>query len=287
MIPNHVIKFIETALDEDIGSGDITTELTVAKTLNVKAQAIAKEDFVLAGMPFSRKVYELITPSVEITVFKNEGERVRTKDVICEINAPANVILSGERLFLNILQRLSGIATITRRFVDEVDGLPVKITDTRKTTPNMRYMEKYAVRQGGGSNHRFGLSDGVLIKDNHIKAAGGVKEAIRRIKNIPLLTKIEVEVSNIAQLLEALNEDSVDVIMLDNMPLEEMTEAVNITRSKRNVLLEASGNVTIENARAIASCGIDIISTGLITHSAKASDISLKITQGNPASRQA
>lgn len=277
LIPPAVMDSIRNALIEDIGHGDITTTLTIDQSSRSEAVLTVKEDTVVAGLPFFEAVFYIVDPGVEIRALAVDGQLVTKSSRIASVVGSTRSILTAERVALNIVQRLCGVAALTRQFVSAVAGLPVKIVDTRKTTPNMRYMEKYAVRAGGGDNHRFGLYDGVLIKDNHITAAGGIKNAVEKVKKTPLLTKIEVEVKNIEELKEALA-TNVDVIMLDNMDTETMKQAVAIAREvKSGVLIEASGNVTLQNVRKIAETGVDIISTGSITHSAKAADISLKI----------
>ncbi|OGW22563.1 MAG: nicotinate-nucleotide diphosphorylase (carboxylating) [Nitrospirae bacterium GWB2_47_37] len=272
---NELLKeTIRLAMLEDIGHGDITSLLTVPEDSEAKARITAKEDFVLAGMPFVKEVFDAIDTSVAVRVSVQEGAAVKKGEVIAEISGNARSLLAGERISLNILQRISGIATMTRAYVEKVSGLPVKIADTRKTTPGMRFMEKYGVKIGGGVNHRFGLYDGILIKDNHIKIAGGVGKAVGLTKNARHLLKIEVEVKNFDELREALNAGA-DVIMLDNMSVDEMKEAVTIAKGR--AVIEASGNVNLENIRGIAETGTDIISIGALTHSARAVDISMKI----------
>ncbi|HCZ10837.1 MAG TPA: carboxylating nicotinate-nucleotide diphosphorylase [Nitrospiraceae bacterium] len=272
---NKLLKeTIRLAMLEDIGHGDITSLLTVPEDSEAKARITAKEDFVLAGMPFVKEVFDAIDTSVAVRVSVQEGAAVKKGEVIAEISGNARSLLAGERISLNILQRISGIATMTRAYVEKVSGLPVKIADTRKTTPGMRFMEKYGVKIGGGVNHRFGLYDGILIKDNHIKIAGGVGKAVGLTKNARHLLKIEVEVKNFDELREALNAGA-DVIMLDNMSVDEMKEAVTIAKGR--AVIEASGNVNLENIRGIAETGTDIISIGALTHSARAVDISMKI----------
>jgi nicotinate-nucleotide pyrophosphorylase (carboxylating) len=231
---------------------------------------------VLAGFPFSREVFHILDRSVSFKTFYAEGAKVRRGDVLGEVAGKTRILLAGERTSLNILQRLSGIATLTAQFVDAVAGTKAKILDTRKTTPCHRFMEKYAVRMGGGVNHRFGLFDGILIKDNHIEAVGGIREAVGLAKAGHHLAKIEVEVENLKDLDEAL-ESKADIIMLDNMSVQDMTEAVRIVGGR--VTLEASGNVTLSNVREIAETGIDMISIGALTHSVSAADISLKIVR--------
>lgn len=272
---------IRIALLEDIGSGDVTSSIVIPDDIQSRAHIIAKDDFVLAGMPFVKEVFNSIDPNIAIKIFFGEGSNIKNGDVIAEINGNLRGLLAGERVSLNILQHVSGIATLTKEFVERVKGLHVRITDTRKTIPAMRIMEKYGVRMGGGYNHRFGLSDGVLIKDNHIKAAGGIKEAVARAMTAHHLLKIEVEVKTLSELEEALNA-SPDVIMLDNLSLDDMRKAV-IMRNARceslntKIILEASGGVNLENVRGIAETSVDIISVGALTHSARAVDISMKI----------
>jgi nicotinate-nucleotide pyrophosphorylase (carboxylating) len=269
---------LRRALEEDLGHGDLTSLLVVPEGLVGRARVLAKEDFVLAGMPFMAMVFSIVDPEVILEVLRPEGSSVRSGDVLATISGPARSLLAGERTSLNILQRVSGIATLTRAYADRVRDLPVRITDTRKTTPGLRLLEKYAVRTGGGTNHRFGLFDGILIKDNHTRMAGGVTEAIARAKAGHHLLKIEVEVRNLAEVEEALRA-GVDVIMLDNMTVTEMAEAVRlIRRTREGVLVEASGNVSLDTVRGIAETGVDIISVGALTHSARAVDISMKMT---------
>lgn len=273
-IPFYVIDTICRAIEEDIGFGDITSSLLIPKESKSKAVIIAKEDFIIAGIPFAKKVFSLIDDSVEFNPILNDGVKVKKDDIIAEIYGKTHSILSGERVSLNILQRLSGIATLTNKFVERVSGTKAKIVDTRKTTPCLRFMEKYAVRIGGGENHRFGLFDGILIKDNHIKVVGSITKAVEYAKKNHYLSKIEIEVQNLSELLEAIAAGA-DIVMLDNMSIDEMKEAVKISNGK--IMLEASGGVTLENVKKIAETGVDFISVGAITHSFKASDISLKI----------
>lgn len=265
---------IRLAILEDLGLGDITSLLTIPDSKKAKANIIGKEDFILAGIPLVKEVFAAIDPDIKIKIFFKEGNYIRKGDIIAEIKGTAKGILAGERIALNILQHISGITTITRSYVEKVKELPVKIADTRKTTPGLRFMEKYGVRIGGGANHRFGLYDGILIKDNHIKIAGGVKKAVMLAKKAHHLLKIEVEVKNLDEFKEALDAGA-DVIMLDNMSVADMKRAVKIAKGR--VLLEASGNVNLDNIRSIAETGVDIISIGAITHSARAVDISMKI----------
>ncbi|MCX8070754.1 MAG: carboxylating nicotinate-nucleotide diphosphorylase [Thermodesulfovibrionales bacterium] len=266
-------RLIELAFSEDIAWGDITTSLLVPSDMELEANFIAKESMILAGMPFVKDVFSFKGIDYQLNIHKQEGSSLTRGDIIATIKGNARHLLECERLALNILQRVSGIATLTRMFVDKVKGLPVRVVDTRKTTPAMRLMEKYGVRIGGGYNHRFCLADGILIKDNHIKAIGSLKEAVKCAKMSHHLIKIEVETTNLNEVREALDSGA-DVIMLDNMTIEEMKEAVRLINKR--VIVEASGNVTLDNIRDIAQTGVDIISLGAITHSAKAVDISMK-----------
>ncbi|MDP2754982.1 MAG: carboxylating nicotinate-nucleotide diphosphorylase [Nitrospirota bacterium] len=275
-IPSSIIDLIHRALEEDIGPGDITTSLLIPDENESRALYIAKGNFVLAGLPFSREVFQILDPSISFKMFYNEGVNVIKGDVVAEVHGKTRAILSGERVSLNILQRLSGIATLTSMYVDRIKGLKAKIVDTRKTTPCQRFMEKYAVRMGGGGNHRFGLFDGILIKDNHIEAVGSIKEAVKLAKSSYHLAKIEVEVENLYDLKEAIKAGA-DIVMLDNMSVSDIKEAVKISNGR--VLLEASGGVKLENVRDIAEAGVDLISVGALTHSAVAVDISLKIVK--------
>ncbi len=273
-IPPYVVDILSRAIEEDVGFGDITSRLLIPEESKSKAIFIAKEDFIIAGIPFAEKIFSLIDSSILFNYTLKDGARVKSGDTIAEIYGKTRSILLGERVSLNILQRLSGVATLTSMFVEKVKGTKAKIVDTRKTTPCLRFMEKYAVKIGGGENHRFGLYDGILIKDNHIKAVGSISKAIELAKRSHHLSKIEIEVKNISELLEAMNAGA-DVVMLDNMSVEEMKEAVKISEGK--IMLEASGGVTLESVKEIAETGVDFISIGAITHSFKASDISLKI----------
>ena len=275
-ISSSVIDLIHRALEEDIGPGDITTSLLIPDENESRALYIAKGIFVLAGLPFSREVFQILDPSISFKMFYNEGVNVIKGDVVAEVHGKTRAILSGERVSLNILQRLSGIATLTSMYVHKIKGLKAKIVDTRKTTPCQRFMEKYAVRMGGGGNHRFGLFDGILIKDNHIEAVGSIKEAVKLAKSSHHLAKIEVEVENLYDLKEAIKAGA-DIVMLDNMSVSDIKEAVKISNGR--VLLEASGGVKLENVRDIAEAGVDLISVGALTHSAVAVDISLKIVK--------
>ena len=269
-----VDELIRRSLAEDIGSGDITTLATVSPDKQIEGVLIAKESGVICGMPIARRVFSQIDPAIALSTFVDEGEWVEQGKIIGAIEGPAQGILTGERVALNFLQRLSGIATRTRSCVEAVQGTRVRITDTRKTTPGLRVVEKYAVTCGGGSNHRFNLADGVLIKDNHIKAAGGITAAVTAARHWASHTlKIEVEVENFVMIEEALSCHA-DIIMLDNMSLEDMTQAVRMIAGR--ALVEASGNMGEKDLAAVARTGVDLISIGALTHTVRAMDISLR-----------
>lgn len=264
---------VKRALNEDLQYGDITTESVVLDHKIAKVDIIAKEKGVIAGTEVFKMVFKILG-DVEVNFSVNDGEEVEEGQHFGEVFGDAKKILMGERVALNYMQRMCGIATLTREFVERLEGTKVKLLDTRKTTPNMRIFEKYAVKVGGGTNHRFGLNDGVMIKDNHIEAAGGIKNAVSLArKNSPFVRKIEVEVESIEQLKEAL-EAKADIIMLDNMDIKILKEAVKLIDNR--VEVEASGNITLDNIREIAKTGVDFISTGAVTHSFKVLDISMK-----------
>jgi len=266
---------VARALAEDIGYGDITTQATISEDQKASGVFVAKEEGVICGLPLIEEIFHYADPSLLVSIWVDEGSRVKPGDVLAEVQGSAQAILSGERVALNFIQRLSGIATQTRKLVDIVADFPVRIVDTRKTVPGLRFLEKYAVRTGGGHNHRFSLSDAVLIKDNHIIAAGGITAAVELArKNVPHTMTIEVEVETEEQVREALVARA-DIIMLDNMSLEQMREMVKLIDGRAKV--EASGNITEENIRAVAETGVDIISVGALTHSANALDISLDL----------
>jgi len=270
---SQVEPIIENALHEDIGSGDITTNLLLPEDKECKAIIMAKEDGIVAGLPVAEMVFRKLDKNVLWNERKREGELVEPKDILAEIQGSPRAILTGERVALNLLQRLSGIATLTSRFVKAVEGLPVKILDTRKTVPGIRILDKYGVSVGGGYNHRFGLYDGILIKDNHIKLAGGISRAVKLIRErSKTKLRMEVEATSLDEVKEALSAGA-DMIMLDNMPLQIMKEAVEIIDGK--ALIEASGGVNLENVREIAETGVDFISIGALTHSPRALDIGL------------
>ncbi|MCL6457088.1 MAG: carboxylating nicotinate-nucleotide diphosphorylase [Gorillibacterium sp.] len=267
-------------LDEDIGSGDITSMVTIPQENNATAIIHMKEAGILAGLPAAQAVFREVDPTLIFEQQFSEGDRVQKGDIIAIVTGSTRSILQGERLALNLLQRLSGIATRTRMFTDELVGLPVRLVDTRKTTPGHRMLEKYAVRVGGGHNHRFGLYDAVMIKDNHIKGAGGITRAVKVAREqIPHTMKIEVEVEDFEQLDEALQAGA-DIIMLDNMKPEHMTVAVKRVRQvSPRIIVEASGSVSLETIRVMAESGVDVISVGRLTYSVNALDISLDLNE--------
>ena len=270
---SRVDRIIEYALREDLGDGDVTTNSLATEKEDSKAVVRAKARGVIAGLPIAKRVFQKLDPTVVCVDNIGDGEDIKPGDILSEINGGTRALLSGERLALNILQRLSGIATLTSKYVKAVEGLPVKILDTRKTAPGLRILDKYAVSVGGGFNHRFGLFDGVLIKDNHIAIAGGIQEAVAVIrKKYKQKYKIEVETSDLEQVKEALIAGA-DIIMLDNMSPEQMKKAVRLI--DRNALVEASGGISLKNVRGVAETGVDFISVGALTHSAPALDIGL------------
>lgn len=270
----QIDKIVLNALEEDMPYGDVTTDNLIPENDVTEAKFIAKADGVIAGMPVVARVFELIDETISIDIFKNDGDTVQKGEIIAILKGHTAGILKGERTALNILQRLSGIATRTKVFTDLVKDFDVSVADTRKTTPGLRYLEKYAVRCGGGRNHRYSLSDAVMLKDNHIAAGGGILSAVSKVRaNIPHTVKIEVEVENMDMVREAV-ESGADIIMLDNMNEAAMAEAVKYIDGR--ALVEASGDVTEERMVAIAQTGVDIISIGRITHSVKAMDISLR-----------
>jgi nicotinate-nucleotide pyrophosphorylase (carboxylating) len=274
--PPGVSETIRRALEEDIGSGDITTSLLIPHDDMSRGRFIAKGTFILAGIPFAQEVFRILSPAVQWTSFFNDGDKISKGDVIAEVSGQTRTILTGERVSLNILQRLSGIATLTNTYAEKIHGLKCRIVDTRKTVPCLRFLEKYAVLKGGGHNHRFGLFDGILIKNNHITAVGSVSEAVRRAREGHHLSKIEIEVETLQELADAV-EAGADIVMLDNMSVDDMRKAVQTVQGK--VLLEASGGVNLDTVRDIAGTGVDLISVGALTHSASAVDISLQLVK--------
>ncbi len=272
-LADHLIKI---ALKEDIGSGDVTTDTLIDASLKGQAVIIAKEPLVTYGIEVVSRVFNYLDPDVNITPLCSEGEAVNPNDIILELNGRVKSLLLGERTALNFLQRLSGIATHVNSFVKELGNRNVRLVDTRKTTPGWRVLEKAAVRAGGAFNHRMGLFDGILIKDNHIAACGGIIKAVNRIKKkMPHLLKIEVEAASLSEVKDALTAGA-DIIMLDNMDVDRIKEAVAVIDGQ--ALVEVSGGVTKQNLLPLADTGVDIISSGALTHSARAVDISMRIS---------
>ncbi|MBF0462171.1 MAG: carboxylating nicotinate-nucleotide diphosphorylase [Magnetococcales bacterium] len=271
----HWAETIKNALYQDIGRGDITTNAIVAAGQKAEAVLVAREDMVVCGLPVMAEVFSVLDRRIRMLPETPDGGGVRAGNIICTLSGPARGILTGERVALNFFQNLSGVATLTRRFVEQVAGTNAQIVDTRKTTPGLRQLQKYAVRIGGGRNHRMGLDDGVLIKENHIALAGGITEAIKRVEEtVSHLHRIEVECETLDQVREALDAGA-QAILLDNMSLDMLRRAVAIAGGK--ALLEASGNMTLETVRAVAETGVDLISVGAITHSAGSKDVSLLV----------
>lgn len=276
-----VYEVVNAALNEDLGRGDITTRGIVRTGVKARGSFIAKKDLILAGLEVADAVFTSFDPYLQIESAVGDGEEIKEGKIFARTMGDAQVLLAAERVALNFLQRLSGIATITRQYVDAVAGTGVKIIDTRKTTPGLRMLEKYAVTVGGGHNHRLGLDDGVLIKDNHLAMAGSIAEAVRRAReSAGHLHKIEVEVATLGQVREALAAKA-DILLLDNMSPELVRQAVEIVERQepndRRTLTEASGGINLNNVRDYAQTGIDMISIGALTHSAPAVDISFKI----------
>lgn len=274
----NLVESIRHWLKEDIGSGDITSLSTIPKGHESKGIIHAKEEGIIAGIPVAELVFDVVDPSLSFVSRVKEGQVVTKGTVIAEVEGSTHNILTGERLALNLLQRMSGVATKTSQFVNALQGQPTRLVDTRKTTPGHRMLEKYAVRVGGGANHRFGLYDAVMIKDNHIKGAGGIAQAVSRARaHIPHTMTIEVETENLEQVNEAIQAGA-DIIMLDNMSHNLMKEAVKVIRAKvPHVKIEASGNVSLDTILGIAECGVDIISVGQLTYSFASLDISLDL----------
>lgn len=266
---------IQLAFAEDIGPGDITTDSMVAGDIRGRGHVVAKQELVIAGLGVAETVFRTLEPEISFTSFFADGDQVKTGQTVLAVEGKLATLLTGERTALNFLQRLSGIATQTRSYVETVADFPVRLVDTRKTTPGWRALEKYAVRMGGGHNHRMGLYDGVLIKDNHIAVAGGITAAVEKArKAVSHLVKIEVETTTLAEVDEALS-TGVDIIMLDNMNLDQIREAV--IRINKKALVEVSGGVTREKLKDLAATGVDLISIGALTHSAVAMDLSMRI----------
>jgi len=274
MVAGPMEEMVRLALSEDVGPGDLTTRLTVSPDAETQALIVAKQDLVLAGLDPARLTFELVDPGVQFNSRAADGDRIHSGQALVEIHGRSASILTAERVALNFLMHLSGVSTLTARFVEAVKGYPAKIVDTRKTTPGLRALEKAAVRSGGGRNHRFALYDGILIKENHIAAAGSITTAVRRARaGAPHTLKIEIEVESLVQLEEAIAAGA-DIVLLDNMDPNEMSRAVEI--ADRRVLLEASGGVNLDTAAQVAATGVDYISVGALTHSAPAADLSLR-----------
>lgn len=268
-------KLIDLAIEEDINTGDITTESLIPDSLNAVAEMTAKAEGVISGLSLIRRVFEKFEKDIKWTPFVKDGEKVKRGDIILRIEAKYSTLLKGERISLNILQRMSGIATKTADYVNELKGYETELLDTRKTVPGMRIFDKQAVSDGGAKNHRMGLYDLVMIKDNHIKIAGSITKAVEQIrKNVGQGIKIEVETTNLDEVKEALK-CNVDIIMLDNMSNDLMKEAVMMVAGRTKT--EASGNMTIERLKSVAETGVDYISVGALTHSVTALDISMNI----------
>lgn len=272
---NYLIidEIIKKSLIEDITNEDITTNSIVKKDSTATAELLCKEDGILSGIDIFERVFSLLG-EVQVEKLKTDGDQIKKGELIAVLKGNTRNILQGERVALNLLQRMSGVATTTRKYVDELKGTNVALLDTRKTTPMLRYIEKYSVKVGGATNHRYNLSDAIMIKDNHIDAAGGITNAVTLARaNASFTAKIEVETENLEMVKEAL-ENKADIIMLDNMSIETATEAVKFINKR--ALTEFSGNVTIERLKEIATTGVDYISSGALTHSAKILDFSLK-----------
>jgi len=276
LIP-QIEQLIDLAIAEDLGSCDITTDSLMTPDLEGKAVILAKEPLVLAGLETARRVFARFDDQTVIEATKGDGDHIQAGETFIKLTGKLAALLKAERIALNFLQRLCGIATHVRAYMDEIGDSAVRLVDTRKTTPGWRVLEKYAVRVGGAANHRMGLYDGVLIKDNHIAACGGVKPAIHRARQtVSHLVRIEVEVSTLEETSQAL-EAGADVIMLDNMDVPQIRQAVDLI--DRNALVEVSGNVTMDRLKALAETGVDLISIGALTHAARSLDISMRITQ--------
>lgn len=271
----EIDRVIDNGLREDIAGGDVTTDVLFEPSQNARAIFRAKQDGVISGLPVAARVFAKLDAAVRFEERVSDGAPVAPGGEIAVVGGSVRTLLSGERLALNLLQRMSGIATLSRKYVDAVAGLPVKILDTRKTAPGLRHLDKYAVRCGGATNHRLNLNELAMVKDNHLKAAGGITNAVRRLREAsPRPVRIEVETANLDQVREAVAAGA-DIIMLDNMGVEAMREAVALVAGRAQV--EASGSIALETVRAVAETGVDFISIGRLTHSAPALDISMKL----------
>ena len=286
MLNNLIIeKHVRAALEEDLGHGrDVTSEFLIPAGETARAALVSRETGVLAGLIVALSAFSLTDAGFDMVVHAQDGDSLTPGQVIAEIEGPARALLTAERVALNFMSHMSGIATLTSRFVAEIEGTGAEITDTRKTIPNLRPFQKYAVTLGGGCNHRFGLDDAILIKDNHIAIAGGIEQALTQARLLAgHMLKIEIEVDTLAQLEEVLAHGGADIVMLDNMNITTLKKAVNLTKGGRSKstpspVLEASGGVTLETVRKIAQTGVDYIAVGALTHSARALDIGLDIT---------
>jgi nicotinate-nucleotide pyrophosphorylase (carboxylating) len=273
-----VDDFIERALNEDVGDGDHTSLATIPEGTQGKARLLVKDTGVLAGVELALEIFHIVNPDLKVTVFLQDGAPVKPKDVVLEVEGSVHCILRAERLVLNCMQRMSGIATKTRQITDLLQGTGTRVLDTRKTTPGIRYLEKWAVQIGGGVNHRFGLYDMILIKDNHVDYSGGIRPAIYNaheyLKTTGKKLEIEIEVRNLDELEQVLETGGINRIMLDNFSIPDLREAVNIIAGR--YATEASGGITADTIREYAACGVDYISVGALTHSVKSLDLSLK-----------
>lgn len=278
---SRITRLIQEALIEDIGLGDITTEAIITNEISGVAEIILKQNAIIAGLDIAELVFRTIDPEITFLKYYTDGEFVPGNTIVGKIEGNLTSILKGERTALNFMQRMSGIATITRQFVNLIKDTNAKITDTRKTAPGLRLIDKLAVKIGGGTNHRFGLDDMILIKDNHIAAAGGISNALNKcldyLKNSKMKIKVEIETKNIEEVKEVLKIGNIDRIMLDNFKIEQMAEAVKLIDKKFEI--EASGNINLENVLQVAQTGVDFISIGYLTHSPKAVDISMEIVR--------
>lgn len=273
MNPIVLDPILRRALEEDIGTGDVTTQATIQPGVQASAELVAKEDFVLSGIGVAQRVFSLLSPETAFEKLIEDGQMVKRGDVLAWIKGDAAVLLQGERVALNFLQRMCGVATLTAAFVKQIEETGAVVVDTRKTTPGLRILEKYSVRMGGGGNHRMALYDAVLIKENHISAAGGIATAVNRARqSVPHTQKIEVEVRDQDEVTEALDAGA-DILLLDNMSIEELSAAVKMIDGR--AVTEASGGINLDSIREIAETGVDLISVGALTHSYHAVDISM------------
>ena len=278
MDKEYIHSFIVNALAEDVGDGDHTSLATIPAGTQGKAKLLVKDTGILAGVDLALEIFNEVDTDLKVNVLLGDGAEIKPKDIVLEVEGDAQSILTAERLVLNCMQRMSGVATKTHEIVELLKGTGTKVLDTRKTTPGMRYLEKWAVKIGGGVNHRFGLFDMILIKDNHVDYSGGIKQAIQNTKDYLQRTgkklAIEIEVRNLAELQQVLDTGGIDRILLDNFNFDDLRKAVNIVGRKYDT--EASGGITIDNIREYAKCGVDYISVGALTHSVKSLDLSLK-----------